>query len=137
MTQTKQTTQMVNWNTLPREFVRDGVERCGFRGENLICVMNYASPGMQVRPHSHTFEQLVMIVAGRARYHVGDQVFDCEPGSMLRVPPQVMHYIEPVGDDVVLNLDIFSPLRDDYRHLVEYQAAEFAPEPIATTEAAA
>jgi len=26
----------------------------------------------------------------------------------------------------VMNLDVFSPIRDDYRHLIEYQAAEFA-----------
>ncbi len=26
-----------------------------------------------------------------------------------------------------MNLDVFSPIRDDYRHLIEYQDAEFAP----------
>jgi hypothetical protein len=38
----------------------------------------------------------------------------------------VVHYAEPIGDDVVMNLDVFSPIRDDYRHLIEYQAGEFA-----------
>jgi quercetin dioxygenase-like cupin family protein len=123
-----QATNLYNWNSLPREFVRDGVERCGFRGENVTCVMNWLSPGMDVRPHSHTFEQVVMIVSGRVRYHVGEQAFDCGPGSMLRVPPHVIHYAEPIGNEVALNLDIFAPMREDYRHLVEYQAAEFVPE---------
>ena len=44
---------------------------------------------------------------------------------MIRIPPHVMHYAEPVGDEVVLNLDIFSPLRADYQHLVAHQAHEF------------
>jgi quercetin dioxygenase-like cupin family protein len=125
-----QASHLYNWNTLPREFVRQGVERCGFRGENVICVMNWVSPGMQIRPHSHTFEQLVVIVEGRVNYHVGDQVFECGPGSMLRVPPNVVHYVEPLGDQVALNLDIFAPIRDDYKHLVEYQVAEFSAEGI-------
>jgi hypothetical protein len=36
-----------------------------------------------------------------------------------------VHYAEPVGDEIVLNLDVFAPLRDDYRHLVDYQRDEF------------
>ena len=121
-------TYLHNWNDLSRERVREGVERVGFRGEDVICVMNWLEPGMEVRPHSHPFEQLVMILKGRVRFHVGDEVVDAEPGSMLRIPPDVMHYAEPLGDEVALNLDIFSPIRPDYRHLVTYQDAEFARE---------
>jgi quercetin dioxygenase-like cupin family protein len=114
-----------NWNDLPREVVRKGVERVGFRGDNAMCVMNWLTPGMTVFPHSHTFEQLVIIVQGRVRFHLGDEVVEGGPGSMIRIPPHVVHYAEPVGDEVVLNLDVFAPLREDYKHLVEYQAAEF------------
>ncbi|MGE8337915.1 cupin domain-containing protein [Pseudomonas laurylsulfatiphila] len=114
-----------NWNDLPRETVRKGVERVGFRGDDTICVMNWLTPGMDVFPHSHTFEQLVIIVQGRVRFHLGDEVVEGGPGSMLRIPPHVVHYAEPLGDEVVMNLDVFSPLRGDYQHLVEYQANEF------------
>ena len=114
---------LYNWNTLPRETVRPGVERCAFRGENVISVMNWIEPGNEVRPHSHTFEQLVLILQGHARYHVGDEVFDCTPGSMLRVPAGQVHYIEVVGEETVLNMDLFSPVREDYLHLVRYQEA--------------
>lgn len=111
---------LYNWNELPREKVRPGVERCAFRGDNAITVFNWIEPGNEVRPHSHEFEQLVYILEGTANYHVGEQVFACGPGSMLRVPPRVTHFIEVTGDQTVLNLDIFSPLRDDYMHLVGY-----------------
>ena len=94
---------MVNWNTLEREFVRKGIERVGFRGENVIMVMNWVEPNIQVNPHQHDFEQLV-----------------------IRVPPHTIHYAEPVGDEVALNLDVFAPIRDDYAHLVKYQEADFA-----------
>jgi len=120
--------QMYNWNTLPREVVRRGVERVGFRGENAMVVMNFAQPGMDLRPHSHDFEQVAICVQGRMNYHVGDEVFEMVPGSMLRIPPHTIHYAEPLGDETVFNLDLFSPIRDDYKHLVEYQAEEFAGE---------
>ncbi|NYE23639.1 AraC family ligand binding domain-containing protein [Pigmentiphaga litoralis] len=116
---------LYNWNSLPRETVRKGVERVGFRGDDTICVMNWLTPGMDTNPHQHDFEQLVVIVQGRVRFHVGDDVVEGGPGSMIRIPPHVMHYAEPVGDEVVLNLDIFSPLRADYQHLVAHQAHEF------------
>jgi quercetin dioxygenase-like cupin family protein len=109
-------TKMYNWNNLPREFVRKGIERCGFRVE----------PNIQVNPHQHTFEQLAICIQGRFNYHVGDEVFEMTPGSMLRVPPNTLHYVEPIGDEVALNLDVFAPIRDDYKHLVAHQADEFA-----------
>jgi len=111
-----------NWNELPKESPRRGIERAGFRGDNAMAVLNWIKPDMEPGPHSHPFEQLVFILQGKTRLHVGDQVFELGPGSMLRVPPGVVHWAEPVGDEVCLNLDVFAPARKDYLHLVEYQA---------------
>lgn len=119
-------TKMYNWNTLPREVVRKGIERVGFRGEQAMAVMNFATPGMDLRPHQHDFEQLAICVQGRMNYYVGDEKFEMVPGSMLRIPAHTIHYAEPLGDEVVFNLDLFSPIRDDYKHLVRYQDDEFA-----------
>ena len=63
----------------------------------------------------------MLILQGRTRLHVGDEVLECGPGSMVRVPPNVVHYAESVGDEVCLNLDVFAPVRADYLHLVNYQ----------------
>lgn len=119
--------RLCNWSDLPRETVRPGVERAGFRGEDVLLVMNWLAPGMDVNPHSHPFEQIVHIVQGRVRFHVGDETFEAGPGSLIRIPPDVTHYAEPIGDEPALNLDVFSPIRDDYRHLVEYQQPDFDP----------
>jgi quercetin dioxygenase-like cupin family protein len=120
-----QKTQLYQWDNLPKEVVRAGVERAGFSGDNVLMVMNWLQPGMEVRPHSHPFEQLAYIVSGRMKFTVGDEVFDAGPGSMIRIPPDVEHCGEPIGDEPVLNLDVFSPIREDYRHLVEYQQSDF------------
>jgi len=117
----KEVVSPINWLELAREQVREGVERCGFQGDGAICVWNWVSPGNEVRPHKHEFEQIVMILQGTANYHVGDKVYACKPGSVLRVPPETLHYIEVTGDEVVLNLDVFAPVRSDYVHLTEYQ----------------
>ena len=86
-----------------------------------MMVMNTLEPGMEINPHSHPFEQAVYIVQGKVRFHVGDEVFEGGPGSVIRIPPNIEHYAEPFGDEPVLNLDIFAPLREDYMHLVDYQ----------------
>ncbi len=123
-----QKAQLYQWESLPKEFVRPGVERVGFSGDNVLMVMNWLQPGMDVRPHSHPFEQLAYIVSGHMKFTVGDDVFNAGPGSVIRIPPDVEHCGEPIGDEPVLNLDVFSPIREDYRHLVEYQQADFGDE---------
>ncbi len=118
--------KLYNWDGLDKETVRRGVERVGFRGEQVLLVMNWLEPGMEVNPHSHPFEQIAYIVQGRMRFTIGDEVLEAGPGSIVRIPPDVVHCGEPIGDETVLNLDVFSPIREDYRHLVAYQEADFA-----------
>lgn len=120
-----QTARHYKWDSLPKEAVRSGVTRSGFRGDDVLLVMNWLEPGMDVNPHSHPFEQVVYIVQGQARFHIGDEVFDAGPGSLIRIPPDVRHYAEVIGDEPVMNLDVFSPIREDYRHLVDYQEDDF------------
>jgi len=117
--------RLYNWDDLPTEVVRKGVSRAGFRGDDVLLVMNRLEPEMDVNPHSHPFEQVVYIVDGTVRFHVGDETFDAGPGSLIRIPPDVPHYAQPLGDKPVLNLDVFAPIREDYRHLVAYQKDDF------------
>ena len=114
-----------NWDELARETVRSGVSRAGFRGQDVLMVMNWLEPGMEVRPHSHPFEQVVYVVKGRMRFVIGGEESVVEEGGLVRIPPDVEHCGEPLGVHPVMNLDVFSPIREDYLHLVEYQQAEF------------
>jgi quercetin dioxygenase-like cupin family protein len=114
--------ETIDWDAAPREKVRPGVERAAFRGDNSILVMNWLSPGMEPRPHSHPFDQVACILRGRMRFIVGDEVLEVGPGSVVRIPAGVQHCGETIGDEVVMNLDVFSPIRTDYMHLVSGQA---------------
>lgn len=119
-------TNVYRWSELPREAVRPGVSRSAFRGDNALMVMNWLEPGMEVRPHSHPFEQLAYILAGRVRFTIGDDVVEVGAGEVVRIPPDVVHCGEPIGDETAVNLDVFAPVRDDYRHLTAYQEADFS-----------
>ena len=37
-----------------------------------------------------------------------------EPGGLLVVPPDAEHWGEVVGNETVLNLDVFTPKRAEY-----------------------
>jgi hypothetical protein len=42
-------------------------------------------------------------------------------GELLYIPARVPHVGRVVGDEVVLNVDIFAPIRDDYLYLAAHQ----------------
>jgi quercetin dioxygenase-like cupin family protein len=48
------------------------------------------------------------------RFHMNGQSHLLGPGGLLHIPPNVEHWGEVVGDEPVLNLDIFTPLREEY-----------------------
>lgn len=117
--------RLMNWNDLPREVLRRGIERAGFGGENMLCQLAWVSPGAQTRPHRHDFEQLVIVIEGECLFHVDDVAHRCGPGSLLRVPPNAEHFIEVLGDKPVFEIDVFAPVRADYAHLLDHQRSEW------------
>jgi quercetin dioxygenase-like cupin family protein len=114
----------VSWDEIPDEAVRAGVRRRGFGTKDCLLVMNECEPGMDVRPHVHEFDQIAMIVAGRARYHVGDVANEMGPGSIVLIPAGVDHFIEPLGEEVVQNIDVFTPCREDLAHLLNWMTKD-------------
>jgi quercetin dioxygenase-like cupin family protein len=120
----------VNWDDIPDEPVRPGVRRRGFGTDRVLLVMNECQPGMDLRPHVHEFDQIAMIVSGRANYQVGDEPNEMGPGSIVLVPAGVEHYIEPIGDEVVRNIDVFAPARDDLIHLLGWMRQPPEPEQV-------
>ncbi len=114
----------VRWDDIPDEFVREGVRRRGFGTGNCLLVMNECTPGMDLRPHVHDFDQIAMILSGTANYYVDGEPNVMGPGSVLLIPAGKEHYIEPTGEEVVQNIDVFTPCRDDLKHLLQWMEAE-------------
>jgi hypothetical protein len=130
---------LYNLDEIPTLYPRQGVVQRVFRGSGVCVSFSELHPDMEPTPHSHPWEQIFMILKGRVKLHVGDQVFDMRDRSFVRIPPNVVHYSEPPRpeDGVALNLDIFSPLRPDYFELTAYQTDDFGtsrPAPLKTAK---
>lgn len=114
----------VNWSDLPKEQPRPGVTRSAVGTNDVMVVMNECEPGMELRPHAHDFPQLALFFQGTGIFHVGAERYDVGVGSVIVVPAGVEHYLEPTGRHPVVNLDVFAPVRSDYKHLLEWMAPD-------------
>ena len=104
----------IDWDAEPWEPVREGVERKAFSGEGATVSLNRLQPRHEPRPHSHPHEQIVYILSGQIDFHIGETVTRLGPGGLLVVPPNARHWGVVVGDEAVLNLDVFTPKRAEY-----------------------
>jgi len=59
--------------------------------------------------HSHPYEQTSVVIQGRMRLTVGDEVREVGPGDMWVAPPGVPHGGEILGDEPLIFIDVYSP----------------------------
>ncbi len=71
-------------------------------------------PHSVVAEHSHPHEQVGMVLDGRARFYIGGEEKVLSKGDMYRIPGHVKHRVVAL-DEPVTALDIFYPVREDYR----------------------
>jgi quercetin dioxygenase-like cupin family protein len=115
--------QCFAWSEMPVQHPRPGVSQRGFRGQGILVTQNLVQPGTSTFPHSHPFEQLVLVTRGSMRLHVGEQLLVLRADAIAWVPPGVVHWAEPPGADEepFVSFDIFAPVREDFLHLTAYQ----------------
>jgi quercetin dioxygenase-like cupin family protein len=85
-----------------------------YAGDHLqISVVTIPADGL-VDWHSHGNEQMGIVIAGRAVFHIGDEVKELGEGDIFLIPGGVRHKVEPLGGPVRA-VDFFYPIRDEYR----------------------
>jgi len=104
----------IHWEDLPWTPVRDGVERKAITGEGATVALHRLMPGNTPQPHKHPHEQIAYIMSGEVDFYVDGEPVRLRAGGMVVVPPDTMHYAVVVGDEPVMNLDIFTPKRPEY-----------------------
>lgn len=91
-----------------------GVDIFTAAGEELMISFVEMEPHAVVEEHSHPHEQMGVLLKGEFEFHIGDEVRTLKPGDMWRIPGGVKHKAI-AGDQPVSAIDIFHPVRDDYR----------------------
>lgn len=82
----------------------------GFAG-SFEMVLGEIEPGGEASPHKHDVEhQVIYILAGRALVTLGtDPEVECRTGSVIRIPPGLMHEVKATGQDPLRLIVLYSP----------------------------
>jgi quercetin dioxygenase-like cupin family protein len=91
-----------------------GVDIFTAAGENMMLSLVEFQPGAVVQPHSHPHEQMGLLLEGELTFTIDGQEHRVLPGQMWRIPGGVVHSAV-AGDQPVRALDVFHPIREDYR----------------------
>ncbi len=95
-----------------RPFSGVTLRTCGC--QHMMLSMATLEAGAHVRRHDHPHEQVGIILEGQARFKIGDEEKLLGPGDLFLIPGNVSHEVT-VLDQPTRILDIFHPVREDYR----------------------
>lgn len=105
---------VVTAEQMSRHQIFPGVEIATMAGTNMMISVVTFEPHAVVELHSHPHEQMGILLEGELTFHIGEEVFQVQPGQGWRIPGDVEHKAI-AGDSPVRAIDIFHPIREDYR----------------------
>lgn len=91
----------------------------GLHSERMMMALNATLPGHTVPVHTHPHEQIGMVLRGRGILRIGDDKQKVGPGDFYCIPGGVPHGDTCLGDEAFVMLDIFYPVREDFRDQLE------------------
>lgn len=83
-------------------------------GDQMMLSYVEFEPHSVVEKHAHLHEQMGLLLEGELTFEVGDQRQTLRAGEMWRIPGGVPHRVV-AGDLPAKALDVFHPVREDYR----------------------
>ena len=81
-------------------------------GEKTLMGEFRLTKGAKIPPHAHPHEQTGIMISGKLRFKVGDDLFEAESGDSWCIPGGVEHTADVLENSVVV--EVFSPVREDY-----------------------
>ena len=69
--------------------------------------------GSGVKLHNHIHEQITFVLEGELEMEIGGETMVLKPGNYFVIHSNVMHSARALTDVKVI--DVFSPVREDYR----------------------
>lgn len=93
----------------------EGIVARTYWGDNLLmAVVDVAANGV-VPPHSHPHEQAGLVLEGEIEFTIGEETRLLKAGDVYVIPGGVEHGAV-AGDSPCKVLDIFSPVREEYKY---------------------
>ena len=83
-------------------------------GSSMMLSLVEFQPHAVVEEHSHPHEQMGWILEGQVTFFIGGEEKTLGPGEAYRIPGGVKHRVVTL-DRPAKVLDIFHPVREDYR----------------------
>lgn len=85
-------------------------------GEAVQVVRAELDAGADFEPHSHPNEQITVVLSGRGEATVGEVRREVGPGSLVSIPPDVIHGMRVFDREPMTTLEIFDPPRRSLSH---------------------
>jgi quercetin dioxygenase-like cupin family protein len=104
--------EYVAWESVPTEVMSDMISRKVVSGAKAMVAQVFLKKGAVVPEHHHESEQIVYILEGSMRFEIEGQEIVVRKGEVLSIPSNVPHRAVALED--TLDLDIFSPIREDW-----------------------
>jgi quercetin dioxygenase-like cupin family protein len=99
---------------LARHTIFPGVDIRTCAADRMLLSVVDLAPHSVVEEHAHPHEQVGMVLQGRALFHIDGEQKLLQAGDLYRIPGEVRHKVIAL-DEPVRALDVFCPVRDDYR----------------------
>lgn len=101
--------------------ITDGVTMRALFGDAAMISLVELEPHAAVPMHSHPHEQFGYVVSGEIVMSIGSEEHRLQPGAAYVIPGDTEHS-GTAGANGCAVLDIFHPVREDYRALVDSSA---------------
>lgn len=92
-----------------------GVIARTFWGESMLLALVDLEPNAIVPTHNHVHEQSGIVLQGHLQFTIGDETKNLQTGDVYLIPSGVDHSVV-VGEQPAQVLDIFSPVREDFKY---------------------
>lgn len=92
-----------------------GIHARTFWGEKLMLAVVELEAGAALPTHNHPHEQAGIVLEGALEFTINDETRTLAPGDIYIIPGGVDHTVI-VGENPAKVLDIFSPVREEYKY---------------------
>lgn len=100
-------------DSIPAKEIIPGFHGKFVHGENMTIVYWDVEEGARLPLHSHVHEQITQVMEGKFELIVRGELHICTPGYIGVIPSNVAH--EGRALTACKIMDIFSPVREEYR----------------------